>query len=90
MRKHWKANRCYKGKVPNAEGTLKSLKAEQIRFHSNLKRSTPAAVAQMVQAVSPPNCEVLSKTYYYCSNCGAFTKRQSNLMTHFGGKSNTE
>lgn len=90
IRKHWKVNQCYEGKVPNAEGTLKSLKAKQILLHSNLKRSTPVAAAQMIQAIFPPNCQVLSNNYFYCSNCGAFTKRQSNFMTHFGGKSNTE
>lgn len=84
IRAHWEKQKCYPGKVPNAEGTRKSLKAEQIRLHSQLKRSSASDAQRMVQQIFPPNCEVLSGDFYYCINCGAFSKRLNNIKRHFG------
>jgi len=84
MRAHWEKQKCYAGKAPNAEGTRKSLKAEQIRLHSQLKRSTALAAQQMVQQIFPLNCEVVSGDFHYCINCGAFSKRLNNIKRHFG------
>jgi hypothetical protein len=81
---HWEKQKCYTGKAPNAEGTRKSLKAEQIRLHSQLKRSTALAAQQMVQQFFPPNCEVLSGDFHYCINGSAFSKRFNNIKRHFG------
>lgn len=84
LRQHWAKQICYDGGIPNAKETHRSLKAIQIRQHSQLKRGTAAAAAAMVQSVFPRNCNVLGEQFYYCVNCGAFDKKIANMRRHFG------
>jgi len=82
IRQHWKNNHCFTGCMPNAGEVTRILISQQVLLHTHLKNNNASVRQGEVEKLFPQNSP--QKEYYFCSRCGHFAKKITDMMKHYG------
>lgn len=82
IRHHWKNNQCYTGCMPNAGEVTRMLISQQVLLHSHLKNNNADVRQGEVEKLFPKDSP--QKEYHFCSRCGHFAKKITDMMKHYG------